>query len=170
MPYDLATLTLSAMTQLGATLRRIGAGANSVEEVAQRVARLLYDELLDSATGAKACVLARFYFTTKYSSLDEDLRAFGSRLMEGNELQPDTRCLTLLATAGERPEWNFRKKSEGHKTIPLPSAQAVEAIPMISQLIMQLGIDVATVLKPDPALVLEIEQKTYNVFFVPEAA
>ena len=158
------------MTQLGATLRRIGAGASSVEEVAQRVVRLLYDELLDSATGAKACVLARFYFTTKYSSLDEDLRAFGSRLMKGNELQPDTRCLTLLATAGEKPEWNSRKKSEGHKTIPLPSAQAVQAIPMVSQLIKQLGIDVGTVLKPDPSLVLEMEQKTYNVFFVQEAA
>jgi hypothetical protein len=78
--------------------------------------------------------------------------------------------LTLLATAGEKPEWNSRKKSEGHKTIPLPSAQAVEAIPMISQLIKQLGIDVGTILKPDPALVLELEQKTYNVFFVQEAA
>ncbi|HMD83158.1 MAG TPA: hypothetical protein VKO18_00495 [Terriglobia bacterium] len=170
MPYDLATLTLSAMTQLGATLRRIGAGANSVEEVAQRVARLLYDELLDSATGAKACVLARFFFTTKYSSLDEDLRAFGSRLMKGKELQPDTRCLTLLATAGEKTEWNSRQKSEGHQTIPLPSEQVFQAIPMVSQLIKQLGIDVGTVLTPDPSLVLEIEQKTYNVFFVQDAA
>jgi hypothetical protein len=170
MPYHLASLTLSAMTQLGATLRRIGAGASSVEEVAQRVVRLLYDELIDSATGARACVLARFYFTTQYSNLDEDLRAFGSRLMKGSELRPETRCLTLLATAGEKPDWNSRKKSEGHKTIPLPSEQAFQAIPMVSQLIMQLGIDVATVLKPDPSLVLEMEQKTYNVFFVPEAA
>ena len=170
MPYDLASSSLSSMTQLGVALRRIGAGASSVEEVAQRVVRLLYGELVDTATGAKACVLARFYFTTKYSILDEDLRAFGSRLMEGNELQPDTRCLTLLATAGEKPEWNSRRKSEGHKTIPLPSEQAFQAIPMVSQLIMQLGIDVATVLKPDPSLVLELEQKTYNVFFVQNAA
>lgn len=170
MPYDLASLTLSAMTQLGSALRRIGAGASSVEEVAQRVVKLLYDELIDSATGAKAIVLARFYFTTKYSSLDEELRAFGSTLMKGNELRPDTRCLTLLATAGEKPQWNSRKESEGHKTIPLPSEQVVQAIPMVSQLIKQLGIDVGTVLNPDPSLVLEMEQKTYNVFFVQEAA
>ena len=135
MPYDLASSSLSSMTQLGVALRRIGAGASSVEEVAQRVVRLLYGELVDTATGAKACVLARFYFTTKYSILDEDLRAFGSRLMEGNELQPDTRCLTLLATAGEKPEWNSRRKSEGHKTIPLPSEQVFQAIPMVSQLV-----------------------------------
>lgn len=170
MPYDLAGLSLSAMTQLGATLRRIGPGAGSVEDVAQRVVRLLYDELLDPVTGAKACVLTRFYFTTKYSSLDEELRAFGARLMKGNELHPDTRCLTLLATAGEKPEWNCRKKSEGHQTIPLPSEQAFQAIPMVAQLIAQLGIDVGTLLKPDPSLVLEMEQKTYNVFFVREAA
>jgi hypothetical protein len=169
MPYDLASLTLSAMTQLGATMRHIGAGANSMEDVAQRVVRLLYDELMDRATGAKACVLARFYLTTTYSSLDEDLRAFGSTLMKGRELPPDTRCLTLLATAGEKAEWNSRKHSQGHKTIPLPSEQSLQAIPMVSQLIKQLGIDVGTILKPDPALVLEMEQKSYNVFFVPEA-
>ena len=151
MPFDLASLTLSAMTQLGAALRRSVAGASSVEEVAHRVVRLLYDELIDSATGAKACVLARFYFTTEYSNLDEDLRAFGNTLMMGKELQPDTRCLTLLATAGEKPEWNSRKKSEGHKPIPLPSEQVFQAIPIVSQLIKQLGIDLGTVLTPDPS-------------------
>jgi two-component system, NtrC family, sensor kinase len=41
---------------------------------------------------------------------------------------------------------------------------------MNSQLIMQLGIDVETFLKPNPTLVLEIEQKTYNVFFVRDTA
>jgi hypothetical protein len=121
------------MTQLGATVRRIGAEASSVKEVAQRVIRLLYDELIDSATGAKAWVLARFYFTTKYSILDEDLCAFVSTLTKGSELQADTRCLTLLATAGEKPEWNSRQKSKGHKTIPLPSELAFQAIPMVSQ-------------------------------------
>jgi hypothetical protein len=74
------------MTQLGGTLRRMGAGASSVEEVAQRVVRLLYDGLLDPGTGAKACVLAQFYFTTKYSSLDEDLSvelAAERKILEG---------------------------------------------------------------------------------------
>ena len=52
MPYDLASFSLVAMTQLGATLRRIGPGASSAEEVAHRVVRLLYDGLIDSATVA----------------------------------------------------------------------------------------------------------------------
>jgi two-component system NtrC family sensor kinase len=91
-------------------------------------------------------------------------------MMKGGELQPETRCLTLLATASEKPEWNSRNKSEGHKTIPLPSEQVFQAIPMVSQLVKPLGIDIGTVLRPDPSLVLEMEQKTYNVFFVQEAA
>jgi hypothetical protein len=169
MPYDLPSLSLSAMTQLGATLRSIGSGASSVEEVAQRVVRLLYDGLRDPATGGRACVLVRFYFTAQFSNLDEDLRSFGRALMKGSELQPETRCLTLLATAGQEPQWNHRKQSKGHQTIPLPSHHVVEAIPMVSQLVKQLGIDVATVLQSDPTLVLEREQRTYNVFFVPDA-
>lgn len=169
MSYDLVNLPLSAMTELGITLRKMGSGARSVEDVSQRVVRYLYDEFKDAATGAKTCVLARFYFTTNYSSLDEDLRAFGSKLMDGIELKSDTRCLTLLATAGEKPEWNSRKESKGHKTIPLPSEKVVHALPMVSQLLSQLGLDLGILLTPNPELVLEVEQKTYNVFFVPDA-
>lgn len=169
MPYDLENLPLSGMTELGATLRRIGSGANSMEEVAGRVVQLLYDEFMDPTSGARDCVLVRFYFTTPFCVLDEELRTFGKKLMGGLELKPETRCLTLLATAGEKPEWNSRTKSEGHKTIPLPSEEVVRALPMVAQLLSQLGLDLGTVLKPNPDLVLELEQRSYNVFFVPEA-
>lgn len=169
MPSDLANLPLSAMTQLGIALRKIGADARSMEDVAERVVQFLHDELRDAATGARSCVLVRFYFTTRFSNLNEDLRAFGSRLMRGVELKPETRCLTLLATAGEKPEWNSRKNSQGHKTIPLPSKEVIHAFPMVSRLLSQLGLDLGVVLAPSPELVLELEQRGYNVFFVPEA-
>jgi len=165
---DLENLPLSAMIQLGAALRRIGTGAASMEQVAESVVRFLYDEFKD-ATGERNCVLVRFYFTTCYSALDPDLRAFGSKLMRGVELKPETRCLTLLGTAGEKPEWNTREKSEGHRTIPLPSEEVVQALPMVSQLIVQLGLSLGAVLSPSPELVLELEQRSYNVFYVPEA-
>lgn len=168
MSCDLENLPLSAMIQLGAALRRIGTGAASMEQVAEGVVRFLYDEFKD-VTGERSCVLVRFYFTTYYSALDPDLRAFGSKLMRGVEVKPETRCLTLLGTAGERPEWNSRKKSEGHRTIPLPSEEVVQALPMVSQLMLQLGLSLGAVLSPSPELVLELEQRSYNVFFVPEA-
>jgi hypothetical protein len=82
---------------------------------------------------------------------------------------PHHKCLILLATAGDQPEWNARKQSRGHQVIPLPSEQIVSNIPMISQLIYQLGVDVSTVLQPAPRMLLAAEQKTYNVFYVPEA-
>ena len=82
---------------------------------------------------------------------------------------PEMKCLTLLATVGENPEWNSRRTSKGHKAIPLPSEQTVHQIPMIRNLIAQLGLSIGMVIKPDPKLLLDTEQKTYNVFYVPDA-
>jgi hypothetical protein len=168
MSVDLAGLKLSEMTGLCTALRTIGKGAESMEEVAQRVVNVLYDELADS-TRARACVLARFYMTVPYERLEPDLRSFGATVMQGGEVQPSTKCLTLLATTGLRPEWNSRKSSRGHQAIPLPTPQVVEAIPMVSQLIQQFGLSVGSVVQPDLSLVLETQQHTYGVFFVPEA-
>jgi hypothetical protein len=41
---------------------------------------------------------------------------------------------------------------------------------MVGQLIQQLGLEVNTVLRPDPAVVMDMAQTTYNVFLIPEAA
>jgi hypothetical protein len=41
---------------------------------------------------------------------------------------------------------------------------------MISQFIRQLGLEIGTVLEPDPELVVDLEQTTFNVFHVPQAA
>jgi hypothetical protein len=54
--------------------------------------------------------------------------------------------------------------------IPLPSAEIVKAIPMVFQLLTQLELDVDTVVESDRSLVLEHEQHSYGVFFVPRAA
>ena len=40
---------------------------------------------------------------------------------------------------------------------------------MISRLVNQFGLDLNAVLRPDPAIILDLEQKTYNAFHVPEA-
>jgi two-component system NtrC family sensor kinase len=168
MPYELPTLKLSGITQLCGALRRAGEGARSMEEAAGRIASRLREDLVDGA-GKPACALVRVYRTMRYGDLDPDLRAFGADLMRNATLTDDTRCLTLFATAGDRPEWNSRLLSRGHRTIPLPGEDVVARIPMVAQLVAQLGIDVATVVRPDAALLLEAEQHTYNVFYVPEA-
>ena len=45
----------------------------------------------------------------------------------------------------------------------------VAGIPMITRLINQFGIDVGTVMRPDPMLIGDLSQKTFNTFYVPEA-
>jgi len=79
------------------------------------------------------------------------------------------KCLVLLATAGERTEWRSRKDSAAHQAIPLVSVKVVEEAPMIANLIRQFGLEIPTILKLDPSLLLELEQQHYNVFYVPQA-
>lgn len=167
--YDLANFKMSHMIECSAALRQLGAGAQSMEEAANRIVQHLYDHLVDQQTGEKACALVRLYKTHPYGNLDEELREFARTLLGHHPESPEIKCLTLLATAGEKPEWNSRKSSVGHKAIPLPSEQVLTQIPMISRLIQQFGLEISDVVNPDPSLLVELEQKTYNVFYVPEA-
>jgi hypothetical protein len=170
MTVALSQLQLSDVTRLGGAVRSLGAPPpTSMEALANRLVQLLHDNLVESADATRSTVLVRMYVTTEFGALDEDLRAFGTRVAGGQAPPDATRCLTLLATAGERPQWNDRRQSEGHQVIPLPSEDVVQAIPMVAQLVQQLGLDVATVVSPDPTLVLEMEQHSYNVFYVPDA-
>jgi hypothetical protein len=89
-------------------------------------------------------------------------------MMPAESLAPTTKCLTLLGTAGDRPEWNDRHASRHHRTIPLPSAQVIEQIPMIAQLVRQFGIEIPALLDGQPEIIRELDKKTYNVFYVPE--
>jgi two-component system, NtrC family, sensor kinase len=170
MAVALSQLQLSDVTRLGTAVRSLSVPPpSSMESLANRLVRLLYDELVEPVDGKRSAVLLRMYVTAEYGSLDAELQAFGARVAGSHVVTDATRCLTLLATAGERSEWNDRHESRGHKVIPLPSAEVVRAIPMVAQLVKQLGVDVATVVNPDPKLVLEMEQRAYNVFFVPDA-
>ena len=167
--YDLVNFTIYDMTKCGKVLRTIGKGAKSMEETANRIVHHLYDNLIDGQSGNRACSLVRFFKTHTYEKLDPELQSFSRDMLKNNPVSPDMKCLTLLATIGENPEWNSRKTSKGHKAIPLPSEQTVHQIPMIRNLIAQLGLSIGMVIKSDPKLLLDTEQKTYNVFYVPDA-
>lgn len=167
--YDMANFTIREVTECGRVLRGTGEGAKSMEEVAGRIVRHLYAGLVDGQAGTPACSLVRFFKTHIYERLDDELQGFARNMLESRPAQPDMKCLVLLATAGERPEWNQRRDSKGHKAIPLPSEQVVLQLPMVRNLIKQLGVSVNTVIKPDPKLLLDMEQGTYNVFHVADA-
>lgn len=78
----------------------------------------------------------------------------------------------LLATAGDRPEWNDRAASRGHRAIPLPSPEVVQQAPMISRMMQQMGVDVGALTgrSPEGDTGVAKAPKTYDVFYVAEAA
>lgn len=163
--YDLTNLSLSAMTECSTRLRRLGHGAESMEDAAGQIVRYLYDNI--GVDGERACAMARFYKTHAYADLPADLQAFAGSGVD--EITDRTRCLTLLATAGDEPEWNDRRASRGHQAIPLLSPQAVAQAPMVAQLVRQLGVDVFELLAPRQSLIVDSEQRTFNVFHVRDA-
>jgi len=167
---DLRDFDLDALDPAADFIRGAGRDATSGEEAAQRVVTYLYEHLVDGATGERACALVRLYKTHPYGELEPDLQEFARDLLpDGDEPDGAMRCLTLLGTAGDLPEWNSRHASVGHRAIPLVSGQMVERLPMVNQLIRQLGLDVETVLAPPEEELVDLAQRTYDVFHVGEA-
>ena len=167
--YDLTRFTLRDMAECGLALRQFGLGVESMEEASNRIVRYLYENFCTKPTGEKSCALVRLLKTHPYEDLEVELAQYARSMLDRYPPLPAMKCMTLLATVGEQTEWNSRHTSVGHKAIPLASESVVAQIPMISQLIRQLGLDIKTVINPGPNLLVEIEQRKYNVFYVPEA-
>jgi hypothetical protein len=168
---NLETFSFADLMALRASLRSAFAEDEpaSMEEAAQRIVRLLRDELLDG-NGQPACALVRVYKTHAYADLDDELQAFARNIDPNVDSVPAVRCLVLLGTAGDHEAWNSRAASRGHRAIPLTSENAVAGAPMISQLFRQLGLDVMNVLRPEPGFILDVRDTAQNVFYVPQAA
>ncbi|MGM3309188.1 sensor histidine kinase [Anabaena sp. WFMT] len=167
--HDLKQFTLRDMSECGLALRHLGNEANSMEETSNAIIQYLYNNLIDKQSGEKACALIRFFKTQSYRELTPELQEYTHGML-GNHVPEDSlKCLTLLATIGQLPEWNSRHQSEKHQVIPLFSEEMIARIPMIFQLIQQLGLNLGTVIRPDPNLLTDLEQRMYNVFYVPDA-
>lgn len=166
--HDLQNLTQENMFNHAVQLRNMDVGVNSMEEMAEQMVRYLYKNLT-LPDGNSACALVRFFKTHPYQDLPQDLQESAQQILKGREIHNDTKCLTLLATAGDNSRWNSRKSSVGHKAIPLVDEDSVARIPMISQLIWQFGLSVENVIKPDPEIILNLGKRTFNVFYIPEA-
>ena len=81
----------------------------------------------------------------------------------------DMKCLTLFGTAGERPEWNERDRSQGHRSIPLADKQVASRFPVVSQLLQQLGLKLTSKTPPESDLIVDRAERTFDVFHVAEA-
>ena len=168
--YDLTRLTPSSMVLCGSGIRRSAAAARSLEAAAQAITRHLYETLWDSASNRPAPALVRLYRTVSYAMLEPELQTLATAALERRKPWAEMKSLTLMATAGDRPEWNSRHLSESHRAIPLPSAEAIARLPMVSRLVTQLGVDPRELVGAarSPILTNEARPST-NVFHVAEA-
>lgn len=167
--YDLAAFTKEDMRHCAIKLRNMDERSPSMEETADRIVRYLYENLVDRRTGKNACALVRFFKTHPYGDLSTDLQEAAQAILKGRSIIRSTKCLTLMATAGEEPYWNDRQESTGHQAIPLIDQDFVYRAPMILQLIQQFGLEVSAVIDTAPTLITKTSHKAFNVFHVAEA-
>ena len=159
----LRDLSLTDVDACGAAIRELGTDASSRAQVAERIVKLFHERFRE-ANDQGAFSLVRCFETCGFEELDEQLQTIARGSCDG---APGTRILRLIATAGDQAEWNDPRKSANHRAIPLPSVEALEQLPMISQVIRQLGVEVNRVLTPDASILLNTVST--NVFHVPEA-
>jgi PAS domain S-box-containing protein len=167
--FNLVSFGLSDMLQCSSGLRQAAAGASTMEEAARSVVGYLDSHFVDKNTGEPALALTRFYKTHPFEGLEPDLQDFAASVAGQGVSLRKVMCLALLATVGERPEWNDRHLSRSHKAIPLPSTEALRDAPMVARLFRQLGADADWVVDPHPSLFREAERTTFDVFFVADA-
>lgn len=167
--YSLASFSISDMTECASELRKLGAGASSAQEVAQRIASHLYRQFGNDQTGRQDCALIRCYLTRAYRELDPQSQDCARRTLGCGPGSLDMKCLALFGTAGERPEWNERDRSRGHRVIPLAGKQVVSRFPFISQLLQQLGLELTSKTPPESDPIADRAERTLEVFHVAEA-
>jgi hypothetical protein len=142
-------------------------GAQSFESVAQHLTNFLYDHL-------KSSVLVRFYGTCSFGQLPQENQLFARNLATSANVQDlitdRTPVLNLLSTRGRLPDWNNRRRSKGHVSIPLVSSKFVQAIPMIARVLHEFGLGTEWLNQRDAtSLIVKSMGRSGAVFFVPDA-
>ena len=137
--------------------------------VLEGAAQTLVNELY--AHWKESIVLARMFVTVPYGKLPEENMYFVRSMAESadaaEQLKADTPVLSLIGTHGRETDWNDRHNSKGHKGIPLISAAFVKEIPMMTRLLLEMGVPVQWVDVHD----LEFLKKLGSgLFYVEDAA
>ena len=165
---NLAQLSVMNLPQLSEAIDTCAKDARSMEEAAQQIVQGLHAIFVDDK-GQPSCALIRCFKTHRYDHLPFELRESAQSIQSDIADVPGAKCLVLMGSAGIEPQWNSRRSSTGHQAIPLPSPKIVGRFPMISQVMIQLGVDVSRVLRPNDDLIVDMHERTYNVFYVEEA-
>lgn len=167
--YRFDSFQLADMVSCGTDIRRIGTDALTVEETGDRTVRYLYDKFRMDG-GERALVLVRLFKTRTFDELDASLKKTALNLVPDAH-RSNARFLCLISSVGACSQWNNPEQSKGHRIIPIGSEEMQIRSPMIAHLFSQFGLNVRP---SEPcnvdSIVLEPEQRTFNVFYVPDAS
>ncbi len=162
-PLQLSQFTLADMISCGEDIRAMGSRHDRRVSLDTELVEYLYQRMRDD-DGQHAFALVRMFQTTRFADLDEGQRRLAMQAAGETELNDDTHCLTLQGTVGLEPAWNDCGRSIGHQAIPLVNAEAVNGLPMIAQLIRQLGFDVGGILQGKSDLIMDAtDAKVFHV-------
>ena len=139
----------------------------TLENAAQCYLEILNKEFKESI------VLSRLFVTVPFGKLPDLNKQFVNNIINSNNLSDlltdETLILSLIATRGIESSWNNRLNSQGHVGIPLISAEFIDAVPMISRLLKQLGLGLDWIESNDTELVKKTIGKLSGVFYVKDA-
>lgn len=163
----ISNVTVSSITALrGEILERI-TGCTFLEDAAQKYTDAMYEEFEDSI------VLVRLFATSPFGNLPLTNQSFVNRLAASagvSSLVDDQMLvLSLLGTRGKKAAWNNRRYSQGHVGIPLASGDFIEAIPMMSRLLKELGLGLNWIDSGDTEIVGRTIGAMAGVFYVRDA-
>ena len=168
----MTTIGASGSTAIFESFRAAAAKAKtcgSLQVAAQAATDVIFE------TFAESIVLCRIFAVVPFEKLPAEdqrfVRNLGAAKGLSKDIRADTQVLSLLGSRGVRPAWNDRKGSVGHLGIPLVSATFIRAIPMLSRMLFELGVDVGIDDPKDKSMVARLLAAGLGgVFHVPDAA
>ncbi len=166
--FTIERFGLRDMVECGSELRELALRTSCAADLARGIVDFFFERLRDGR-GERAVVLARLFTTEVLERLDPALQALARSVLAADLCTSSVRCLQLLGTRGEKPEWNDVRRSRDHRVIPLRDASIVEKAPMLSRLASQFGLRPEDLVAPDPERIRELVHQRFNVFYVPDA-
>ena len=123
------------------------------EEASVRLSRILYQNCKHQSV--RSLVLSRVFQSMPYADLPREL-AEAAHQATVVQPKPGDHFLVLLGTVGDEEPWCDRKRSRGHKVIPLDQ-ESVKKIPMLSRALQQLDVDLKIFMGPEREKGLSVE-------------
>lgn len=167
VPMKIEQATSSGINELWEKVESGVIKTKCLEDAAKKLATELHTRFSDSV------VIARVFFSVPFGSLPPKNKKFVDNLAHsaggGFGIRETTPVLSLIGTHGIEADWNDRLKSKGHVGIPLISSAFVNAIPMISRLLKELGVPMAWVDSHDSEIIKKAVGGSAKLFYVENA-